>query len=72
MQTDLSVSAPVRLHKVANVPVSLPGPLLLGWVNNLLDEVSKQSRIPLLPQQNAVGRLAIAACPPRFLVILLD
>ena len=72
MQTDLEVPALWLRHKPLDFVISLPGSFLLGRIQDLADEVSVQSGIAWLPQQEAVGRVTIAPGAPRFLVILLD
>ncbi len=59
-----------RIHEVADGVVSLPGALFLPGVCGLLDEVSEQADVALLPQQDAIGRQAIASGTARLLVIL--
>ena len=72
MRANLKVSASSHLDEAAYLMVSLPGTFFLCCVGNLADEIRQQSHVPPLPQQKTIGRLAIAACTPGFLVVLLD
>ena len=62
----------VRFHEGAHHVVALPGSLTLRRVGDLLDKMGKQTGIALLPEQNAVRGLSVAARATRFLVVLLD
>jgi len=52
---DLLVAAPSGLRKVPDRMVALPGALFLAGVFNLVDEISEQPGIPVLPKQSAIG-----------------
>ena len=60
MQTNLAMAASLRFGETADYMIALPGALLFFPVGDLLDEVREQARIALLPEQNAISRLAVA------------
>ena len=72
MQADFTMTATRRIHEASDGVVTLPGALFLGRVADLLDEVRQQTGIAFLPQQQAIGWLAVATGASGFLVILLD
>src|SRR5271154_1344350 len=72
VRTNLPVTAAFRLHKLADDAISLPRPVALLRVRNLIGKKSQQPGIFFLPQQNAIRTLAIAPRPSRLLVILLN
>src|SRR5258708_17841544 len=71
MCADLAMATALYLHIAANLVIALPSALLFFRIGDLVDKVCQQAYIFLLPQQNAIGRVAIAACTSGFLIILL-
>ena len=59
-------------HEGANDVVALPGAVALGRVADLVGEIAEQAGVLLLPQQDAIGGIAIAAGAAGLLIILLD
>src|SRR5690242_1866171 len=72
MRTDLMMAAGPRFHEPANIVVTLPGTRFLGFVGQLVHEISQQAYVALLPKKQAVRRSTIATRAARFLVILLN
>src|SRR5438067_11519150 len=71
MKADVAMAATGCLSIMANVMVTLPGPLLFRRIGNLVNEICQQANVTSLPQQDAIRRLTIASGAARFLVILL-
>ena len=72
MHADLAVATALALRKCSDVTVSLPGPVGLRGILDLLDEVSQQSRIPALPEKYAISRLTVAPGAPGLLDVRLQ
>jgi hypothetical protein len=50
MQTNLPVSASIRIHKPPNDVIALPRPLFLRSLGNFPNKERQQARITLLPK----------------------
>jgi hypothetical protein len=72
MGTDLQMAALGDFDKSTNLVITLPRPLLFSRVSDLVNEISQQADITLLPQQQAICGCTVAPGPSGFLVILLD
>ena len=59
-------------RETPDLVIALPRALLLRGVGDLVDEISQQADIALLPQQETVRGFAITPGASGFLVILLD
>src|SRR5579863_1054823 len=49
VQADFTMTATPRIHEASDGVVALPGPVFLGRVADLLDEVRQQTRVAFLP-----------------------
>ena len=72
MEADLPMAARGGLGEAPHSVISLPGSLPFRRIGDTVDEMRQQSRIALLPEQDAIGRSAIAPRASGLLVILLD
>src|SRR5437773_1585507 len=69
---DLPLAAGIRIGEGSDDVVAVPCAVPLLGIADLLHEMGQQRGVLFLPEQNAVGGIAIATGTPGFLVVLLD
>src|SRR5256885_6139108 len=72
VRANLELPADIAVDEVPDFMKALPGALFFPVIADLGNEKADCCLVALLPKQEAIGGVSVAASPARFLVILLD
>ena len=72
VRANFELPADFAVDEVPDFVEALPGALFFLVIADLRNEKADSGLVALLPKQEAIGGVSVAASPARFLVILLD